>query len=138
MEEACDRKNRLYYQFVKHPTGANKTKYNKMKKFVDKHVKLAKNKYYKKYFDQHKDNSKKQWQLINGLLNRSVKKINVTKLHDSNGNIINTPLAIAEKFNDYFTNIASNLKNQINARTNHDPDDFEIFFNQPSRKLDLP
>ena len=81
-----------------------------MKKFVDKHIKLAKNKYYKNYFEQYKDNSKKQWQMINSLLNRNTKKAGVAKLQDSNGDIINTPLAIAEKFNEYFANIASNLK----------------------------
>ena len=131
LEEACDRKNRLYHDFVKHPSISNKIKYDKMKKFVDKHIKKAKNNYYKKYFDQYKDNSKKQWQLINSLLNRSAKKINVSKLHDSNGKIINTPIAIAEKFNDYFANIAANLKNEISSRTSHHPNDFENFLTNP-------
>ena len=75
-----------------------------MKKFVEKHIKRAKSDYYKKYFEQYKDNSKKQWQMINSLLNRSRKKISITKLQDSNGDIVNTPNAIAEKFNDYFSN----------------------------------
>ena len=115
MEEACARKNRLYHTFIKNPTIINKVKYNKMKKIVDKHIKLAKNKYYKKYFEQYSDNSKKQWQLINSLLNRNKKKCGIPNLQDGSGNVINTPLAVAEKFNDYFSNIASNLKAEINC-----------------------
>ena len=62
-----------------------------MKKFVDKHITLAKNKHYKKYFDRYNDNSRKQWQLINSLLNRKIKKNSTLKLHDNNGNLISTP-----------------------------------------------
>ena len=101
LEDACARKNRLYYVFIKNPTIANKTKYTKMKKFVDKHTKLAKRKHYKKYFEQYSDNSKKQWQMINSLLNRNNKKVNIPKLQDSDGNVVSTPTAIAEKFNNY-------------------------------------
>ena len=39
---------------------------------------------------------------------------------DKNGNIINTPSAIAESFNDYFANIASSLKDDIRNRTEQD------------------
>ena len=100
LEEASDRKNRLYFVWVKNPTDTNHEKYKKMKKFVDKHVKKAKAKYYEKYFTEHKNNSKK-------------KRISVTKLIDKNGNNIKSPQQISEKFNDYFVNIAENLKSKI-------------------------
>ena len=129
LEDACDRKNCLYHVWVKNPTSANEMKYKKMKKFVDKHIKLAKRKYYKNYFEQYSDNSKKQWNLINGLLNRNSKKSGVTKLQDSNGNITNTPLGIAEKFNDYFANIASDMKS--NSMNMHPPNEFESFLKDP-------
>ena len=133
LEEACERKNTLHMNFVKNPTTVNERKYKKMKKFVEKHIKLAKSKYYKKYFDNHKDNSKKQWEMINSLLNRKGKKSGVTKLQDSDGEIINTPLAMAEKFNEYFSNIASNLKTQISSRTSDNPSSsgFEEFLKKP-------
>ena len=85
-----------------------------MKKFVDKHTKLAKSRHYKKYFEQYSDNSRKQWQMINNLLNRNNKKISIPKLQDNDGVVYKNPTAIAEKFNDYFCNIASNLKSQFN------------------------
>ena len=88
LEDACNRKNDLYHAFVKNPTAPNKTKYLKMKKFVEKHIKLAKSKYYKKYFEQYKDNSKKQWNMINSLLNRNTKKSGVSSLKETNGNLL--------------------------------------------------
>ena len=81
-----------------------------MKDFCAKQVDLAKAKYYKKYFEEYKQNSRKQWEMINSLLNRSRKRIGIKKLIDKEGNIINTPTAIAEHFNEYFSHIASNLK----------------------------
>ena len=130
LEDACNRKNDLYHAFVKNPSVANKTKYLKMKKFVEKHLKISKSKYYKKYFEQYKDNSKKQWSMINSLLNRNTKKGGVSSLKDSDGNIVNTPAAIAEKFNDYFSNIASNLKAKISDYTS-DSHNFRKFLSTP-------
>ena len=133
LEDACNRKNLLYSNFIDSPTVANEIKYKKMKAFVDKHIRLAKKKYYAKYFEQHKSNSKKQWSMINGLLNRNKKRIGVTKLQDADGNITNTPQAIAEKFNDYFSNIASNLKSKINERScPPTPNNFENFLTGPA------
>ena len=131
LEEACDRKNRLYHQWIKYPTAENECTYKKMKKFVDKHIKIAKNKYYAKYFDQHKDNSKKQWQLINGLLNRNRKKGGISKLIDSGAQVVNTPHAIADNFNQYFANIASKLKAQIGSRNAAPSHEFENFLTGP-------
>ena len=45
LEDACARKNRLYYDFVKHPTHENKVKYKKLRDFCEKHFNLAKIKY---------------------------------------------------------------------------------------------
>ena len=58
LEEACDRKNKLYFLFVKEPTVENNITYKKMKAFVDKHISIAKAKYYHKYFQDHQANSK--------------------------------------------------------------------------------
>ena len=113
LEEACERKNRLYHTYVKNPSIENKTKYAKMKKFVLKHIRLAKNKFYKNYFEKYKSDSRKQWQMLNNLLNRSKFRSNAIKLKDEHGSVINESKAIADKFNDYFVNIAHKLKREI-------------------------
>ena len=130
LEDAIDRKQRLYHKFVKTPTPDNDAMYKKLEKFCEKHVDIAKKKYYKKFFDQHKDNSRKQWQMINSLLNRGSKKSDTIKLHDDEGNLINSPMHVATRFNDFFTNIASNLKAE--TRLTFDPGGFEEFLRQSS------
>ncbi len=105
-------KNLLYHKYTNDPTIANKITYQKMNKFTDKHIDIAKNRYYKKYFNEYKDNSRKQWQMINSL-NRKKSKIKINKLIDEKGQAITNDNDIANKFNDYFSNIASNLKSGI-------------------------
>ena len=131
LEDACDRKNRLYHAYVKNPTIENKTKYSKMRKFTSKHIKIAKDKYHNNYFEQYKENSKKQWQMINSLLNRKNKKSGFIKLQDSDGTITNTPNLVAEKFNDYFANIAFNLKNKNSEAMQHNLNEFRNSMSNP-------
>ena len=58
LEDACSRKNKLYYLFVADPSEANKISYDKMDKFVRKHVALAKQTYYTNFFNKYSDCSK--------------------------------------------------------------------------------
>ena len=51
--------------------------------------------------------------MINSLLNRKKPRIKINKLIDENGQAITNDNDIAEKFNEYFSNIASNLKSGI-------------------------
>ena len=101
--------------------------YSKIDKFCNKQIDLAKKKYYKNFFDEHRDNSKKQWQLINGLLNRNAKYSGSIRLKDEHGNILSRNSDVAAKFNEYFSNIATNIKTQISTRQTFDPGGFEQF-----------
>ena len=122
LEDACQRKNKLYHSYIKKPSPENKAKYDKLNIFCSKHIKIAKSKYYKTYFEKYKNNSLKQWQIINSLLNRKNKTSCIDKLIDSDGKIVNTPLAMANNFNDYFSNIATNLKQKLNGDNRHTDD----------------
>lgn len=138
LEEAIARRDMFYHVYIKAPTDTNFRTYKKMKDFCEKHVNLAKDKYYKKYFDQHKSNSKKQWQMINTLLNRKSNRSGAIKLKDLHGNIISTNKDVSEKFNGYFSGIASNLKSEISGRTVFDPGGFQEFLQGPcTNTIDL-
>ena len=124
LEEACDRKNKFYADFIKDPNESNKNKYMKMNKFVKKHIKIAKRKYYKSYFNKHCSNSRKQWQMINTLLNRSRPKHQTFHLRSSENDVIKDPRDVAESFNKNFASIADRLKslnksdaNDVNHRS---------------------
>ena len=115
---ACDRKNKLYYVYVKNPSIENKNKYFKMKRFVSKHIKLAKSKYYQKYFDRYSNDGKKQWTMINNLLNRNSKAKNKINKIRHDDKLISNSQEIAENFNEFFCNIAHKLKNDSTNASN--------------------
>ena len=52
--------------------------------------------------------------MINSLLGRKNNSKSIKKLIDPNGTVINTPSKIAENFNNFFANIAGNLKEENN------------------------
>ena len=132
LEDAIARKDNLFHESVKRPTVENIATYKKMNEFCEKHKKIAQEKYYKKYFDQYKDNSKKQWQMINNVLGRKVYHKEAIKLKDDEGSLISSSSHVAEKFNDFFSNIASNLKAENTGMKIFDPGGFSKFLGSPS------
>ena len=129
LEEACARKQNLYHLKVTQPSEENSAAYEKMNKFCKKHTDLAKERYYKKQFEKHKDSSKNQWKIINGLLNRNKKKLEQTRLKNTDGTILSADQAVAERFNSYFSSIAANIKTQISSRQTFDPGGFHKHLN---------
>ena len=126
LEAAIARKQNMYYLKVKHLSEQTCAAYDKMNKFCNKHIDIAKTHYYKKQFDKHQDNSKKQWQIINGQLNRNKKKTEHMRLKDTDGTILSTDKAVAvQRFNSYFSSIAANIKSQISPRQTFDPGGFQ-------------
>ena len=126
LQSACDRKNLLYKNFVKQPTIENDMKYKKMKKFVNKHIKKAKQKYYDAYFKKYSGDSRKQWDMINSLLNRKRKKKNIIKKIQYQNSDITDPQEVANSFNDYFCNIAQRLKDTNNLTGAGRPPDLTV------------
>ena len=109
---ACDRKNQLYLNFVKTPTTENDEKYKRMKTFTEKHVNKAKREYYAKFLKKYSGDCKMQWRMVNNILNRTRKaKVNIKKLNFGESEITDSQ-QIANIFNDYFCNIAENLKQE--------------------------
>ena len=111
----------LYLDFVNKPTQENDAKYKKMDKSVKKHITKAKHKYYSDYFKQYSNDGRRQWTMINQLLNRRRMKIQIDKLL-LNGQTITGQTNIAQTMNDYFCNIAENLKSPTNEKPHMDPD----------------
>ena len=82
-------------------------KYKSYNDLINKLKKKCKKDYYQNYFNENCRNSKKVWTGINKLLNRSKKKQGTIFLEE-NG-IISDPLKVANKFNDFYLNIADKL-----------------------------
>ena len=78
---------------------------------INKLKKKSKRIYNQNYFNTHSKNSKKVWSGINKLLNRSKKKQGTIFLEE-NG-LISDPKKVANKFNNYFLNVAEGLCEKI-------------------------
>ena len=91
--------------------------YKNFRNLLTYHIRRAKAKYYEDEFNKTSSNIKKTWSTINSVIrkNKQKSKINLidengTKVHDTN---------VSTKFVDYFTNIATNLTNQLpDSQTN--------------------
>ena len=77
--------------------------------------------YYQNFFTQNYKNSKQIWKGINTLLNRHKKQQNTIYLED-NG-FISDPSKVANKFNDFFLNVADKLSAKIENK-NSKPQDY--------------
>ena len=140
LEDACARRQNAYHFFVKTPSIENKAKYDKLNQFCEKHIESAKIKYRKTYFERHQHDSRKQWQMINSLLGRKNKILDINKLTKVDGSTVTTPDGIANSFNEYFSNIASSLKSGCNNNETENPniDCYQKFLKGPvSRSMYL-
>ena len=72
-----------------------------------------------------------QWQMINNLLNRNQKVKSAIKLHNDGGDIVSSNDEVSEKFNKYFSNIATNIKAKISVSQPFDPGGQTKFLNNP-------
>ena len=74
-------------------------------------LRLAKNSYFQRKFTECSNNSRYPWKTLDCLIQCKKTSKDVTLNH--NGQSISDPSAIAEIFNSYFSNIASNLDSDI-------------------------
>ena len=116
LQEACNRKNKLYARYMKYPTYENKVIYIKTKKWVEKRIRINKKKYYSNQISKYSDNSKKQWQIINNVISNVRSHVKISKITIGEKTITNSN-DISESFNNYFCSIAEKLKNTIPAST---------------------
>ncbi len=99
---------------------------------INKLKKKCKRDYYQNYFNLNSTNSKKVWSGINKLLNRGRKKQGTIFLEE-NG-IISDPLKVANKFNNFYLNIADKLCEKIPKVNNK----FQDYLKNPNKnKLTL-
>ena len=103
-------------------------------------LKLAKEQYYRKLFSNNKKSSKKTWNNINTLVTGG-KDCDARFQIKKNGNLISSPIEIANEFNEYFLNIPTDLYQKLTPSKNDysyliDKNPHSIFF-QPATTLEV-
>ena len=88
-------------------------KYKDHRKVLKNTIKLAKKLHYSNKFEKHKSDPKKTWGIINDLRGKCKKQLRSSFLVGEER--ITCRRAIANKFNEYFVNLASNLNTSLNS-----------------------
>ena len=90
----------------------NRLNYNAYRNRLNALIRLTKRNYYMNIFSNFKNNTKKLWQTINNMTksNTTQTKLN-TIINDDK--IITDPIDISNTFNDFFTNIAKKLDDNL-------------------------
>jgi hypothetical protein len=105
-------KNKLYKKFLCHPTTYNEQKYKQYKDKLNHIIKIAKKKHYEEEMIKYKNDTKLLWGTLNEIMNKLTRKHNLLPKQFTGtnpGEIISNPHEIANKFNEYFTNIGPEI-----------------------------
>jgi len=105
--------NHKHMLFRQYKLGAvNFVTYNEYKNYVSSILRNSRNRYFQCKFDSCKNDSKSTWRTINNLIGGNRRKPTVGQI-ERDGVDISDPGLIANSFNDYFCNVASDLESRI-------------------------
>ena len=107
-------RDKLFLKKRQNPHNQNyKTTYNLFRNRITRELKKAKRDYYKTFFDNNINNMKKTWKGIKDILNlKSKDDQHISQIYHNNKTISNEK-DIANVFNNFFTNIGTNLDSEI-------------------------
>ena len=111
--------NKLYKKLLNNPASKNELAYKKYRNKLNHVIRISKKQYYEEQLIKYKQNTKMFCQTLNELLNNSRKttKISNVFVETNSTNVLDDPHKIANKFNDYFTNVVPiNLAKKINTK----------------------
>lgn len=101
-------KNKLRVKCSKHPSNSRiKLQYKNLCRKLKKDISNCRDNYYQNKFSECEGNLKKEWNLINNIVNNSP-RLDIKTSFLSDSSTITDSTEIANKFNDYFTSVAEN------------------------------
>lgn len=116
--ESIRKKDNLYRKTKRQPFNSKLAlRYKKYCSLLNILLKQAKKRYYESEFTKHKNNPKKQWDLLNNFLNTSTTSTATCKIIH-NGITLHQPINIANAFSEYFSSCYTHAHQNINVRHN--------------------
>ena len=112
LAKSCHTKYKLYRRFVKCPSECNKTKYVAYRNRLNILLRKAEQIYYREKFETHKNNLTIVWKTIKGIINSKQTPSFTDYIYINNERVTDKSL-MAQKFNEYFTNIGPSLAKKI-------------------------
>ena len=111
--KSCKKKNALYRAYTRNPSPSNKQKFTTFRNlFKSTKVKTIKQ-FYSEKFKLNNNNMKGTWKLIGNILNKKTNMEQCKTFCTDDGSLLTSSSVIAESFNNYFSNIGSNLARKI-------------------------
>ena len=107
------KKNKLYKRYVNNPTPLNHSAYKAHRNTYIYAIRSRKQSFFSDKFSRCSNNIKSTWKVINQLLQRERATTQLPSVFQIDDEPINNPFDIAEKFNDFFVNIGSELSKNI-------------------------
>ena len=114
MKKSSKQKQKLYIKYLKSKTEKAEREYKNYKNLFEKLRKKGKQSYYSSLIEKYKNYSKKTWQIMKEITGK--KRINsdgLPKMLKTETGFIYDQEQIANEFNNFFTNVGSNLANKI-------------------------
>jgi hypothetical protein len=112
--ELIRERDKSFQKFKKHGDNINYTNFTKLRNKVQSKIRHAKKQYYINKIDEHKHEPKKLWNTIKTLGTAKTTKAKASNIGlEINGEINFDKTCVGEKFNNFFTTIASKLVDQI-------------------------
>ena len=130
-------RDKLYSKFRSTPNDnpmyhTLKTNLKTYNAILKQNIRLAKQSFYEQSFTKFKFDAKNTWGVIKSILNKSNCNKHFPKYFLIDGDFTNDPKIIANKFNQYFTNIGPELASKISQPTDKS---FRDFLRQPTDKI---
>ena len=110
--QCCKVKNKLYKTYKRYKNTVSRVKYKKYAKLLKSTIKAAELNYYSSKLKTNSGDYKQIWKTINTIINPK-KDLSHNKKFLINNQSVDNPKHIADSFNNFFTNIGSNLASKI-------------------------
>ena len=106
-------KIKLYKKQIANPSVENVEVYKTYKTIYNRLCREAKKSHYSNLLHSYKKDIKKCWSVLKEVINKHKQNRNISTVFCINGDITTDKMKIAESFNNFFTDIGSNLANKI-------------------------
>jgi hypothetical protein len=113
IKNSIRKKNSLYKDYLKLKTEKSHSTYKTYRNKLTAILRKSEKSYYLQKLQSVKDNLAKTWKILNSITSRKKPQVRVVDEIVCHNNIISDPTLIANKFNNFFANVGSELAKKI-------------------------
>ena len=117
--KSVKRKNKLYKQYLSDTSAKKEALYKEYRNKLNHSLRIAKRLYYDKKLNESKNNMRATWRVLNDLIYKKKPKLKSKQSFKADEIEITNPVAIANKFCQYFSNVGPNLAKGIQSSISH-------------------